>query len=162
MADPTAPDPATLDLTLPDTAVLDFSECLGYWLRLVGGLVSARLNLLLKEHDITEAEWLVLCTMYQESWMPYAAFERTLGNTKGGAWKIVSRLEKRGLVERRLAKGSIRFRWLSLTPEGESLVPQLAALAERNEDYFFLHLPPGTRAALIGILRALADRYQFA
>jgi DNA-binding MarR family transcriptional regulator len=167
-------DPASPELTIPEAEleadaqaeveddVFDYGECLGYWLRFVAGLVSDRLNLLLKEHDITEAEWVVLRTMYQESWMPYAAFQRALGNTMGGAWKIAARLEKRGLLERRLAKGSVRFQWLSLTARGESLVPQLAALAERNEEYFFVHLPPHTRAALIGQLRDLAARYQFA
>lgn len=167
--DSASPELITLEADLEADAeaevqadVFDYGAGLGYWLRLVAGLVSERLNLRLKEHGITEAEWVVLRTMYQESWMPYAAFQRALGNTMGGAWKIAARLEKRGLLERRLAKGSVRFQWLSLTAKGESLVPQLAALAERNEEYFFVHLPPHARAALIGQLRDLAARYQFA
>jgi len=47
-----------------------------------------------------------------------------------------------------------------LTPAGKALVPQLAALADANDDHFFGHLPPAQRKALMKAMQALVQYHQ--
>jgi DNA-binding MarR family transcriptional regulator len=48
---------------------------------------------------------------------------------------------------------------LSLTRGGERILPQLAELADRNDERFFVALDAGERSALRRLLGKLADHH---
>ncbi|EYC51917.1 MarR family transcriptional regulator [Hylemonella gracilis str. Niagara R] len=132
---------------------------LGFWLRFVSNHVSARFAELLATHDVTVSEWTALRTLDEQSETRHAALIDALGMTKGAASKIVTRLEAKGLAERRLAEDSARDQWLALTPKGKRLVPVLAALADANEAHFFGHLKAAERQALQAQMQALVAHH---
>ena len=49
---------------------------------------------------------------------------------------------------------------LVLTPQGKTLVPRLAALADANDAHFFGHLPDAERRLLMDTLQALVVQHQ--
>ena len=139
-------------------AALEDQLC--FWLRLIAIRLSARLDRKLEELGFSEVEWITLRSLYEQSGTTQFALLQRLGMTKGEISKTITRLERRGLVQRQLAEGSSRIQWLSLTPLGDTLVPRLAAVADSNEVYFFCHLNSTEQALLKGMLQSLVLKHQ--
>jgi DNA-binding MarR family transcriptional regulator len=154
------PDTVSM-FTKPDDSVSHFDNHLGYWLQFVADHVTAHHARQLEEHDITVTEWVVLRALFDQPCLPYHVLMRILGMTRAAVWKAVHRLEARALICSELAQGEARMQELSLTKQGEALVPQLAALAADNELLLFLHLPPGVHRYLVATLKELAVRHHF-
>lgn len=133
---------------------------LGFWLRFVSNHVSIRFQQLLEEKGVTVTEWVALRTLWSQMDTTHAELIQALGMTKGAASKVVSRLEDKGLAGRQLADGRARAQCLGLTAAGKALVPQLAALADANDDHFFGHLPAAERQALTLAMQALVQHHQ--
>ncbi len=73
---------------------------------------------------------------------------------------MVSRLEEKGLARRAPVDGSARAQALTLTDQGRALVPQLAALADQNEEHFFGHLAAPQRQTMVQVFRELVAHHQ--
>ena len=145
----------------PDKPISHFEEHLCYWLQFVACHANACLGDELAQRGMTVNDWLVLRTLLDNPGVGHHVVARVLGLSRAAAWKTVARLRAEGHVCGAMAPGAARAQALSLTPDGEALVPQLAALAEDNEFRLFLHLPPGVHAALVGALQAIAIRHDF-
>lgn len=133
---------------------------LGFWLRFVSNQVSARFQQLLEAQGVSVTDWVALRTLWARGDATHADLIDALAMTKGAASKVVTRLEEKGLAERRSAQDSARGQWLVLTRAGKALVPRLAALADANDEHFFGHLPPAERRALMAAMQALVAHHQ--
>ncbi|HVL00027.1 MAG TPA: MarR family winged helix-turn-helix transcriptional regulator [Dongiaceae bacterium] len=80
--------------------------------------------------------------------------------TKGAASKVITKLESKGLAQRRLAEDKAREQVLRLTSAGRQLVPKLARSADDNDDFFFGHLKTAERAALMTQMKELILHHQ--
>jgi len=109
---------------------------------------------------VTVTEWVALRTLLDQAETSHAALILALGMTKGAASKIVSRLEEKGLAERRRADGQARKQLVVLTPKGRALVPRLADLADANDEHFFGHLGAPRRDAVMSLMQALVKHHQ--
>jgi DNA-binding MarR family transcriptional regulator len=134
---------------------------LGFWLRFVSNHVSISFQQLLEGKGVTVTEWVALRTLWTQDETTHAELIQTLRMTKGAASKVVSRLAEKALAKRQLADGRAREQSLVLTQAGKVLVPQLAALADANDDHFFGHLPAKERNALMKAMQALVKHHQF-
>jgi len=133
---------------------------LGYWLRFVSNYVSRGFQQLLEAEGTSVTEWVALRALFEHAETSHAELIQRLGMTKGAASKVVSRLEEKGLVQRRLAENSQREQVLCLTSKGRALVPHLSALADQNDAYFFGHMPVHQRKELRELLEALVVHHQ--
>ncbi len=133
---------------------------LGFWLRFVSNHVSTRFQQQLEAKGVSVTEWVALRTLWARNETSHAELIQALGMTKGAASKVVSRLEEKGLAERQFAQGSARDQSLVLTASGRALVPQLAALADANDQHFFGHLGAKERQALMSAMQALVQHHQ--
>lgn len=133
---------------------------LGFWLRFVSNHVSSRFQALLEERDVSVTEWVALRTLFDQAETTHTALIQALGMTKGAASKIVSRLEEKGLAERHLAEGRAREQVLVLTRAGKALVPQLAELADANDEHCFSCLSASQRKALMNAMQLLVEHHQ--
>jgi len=124
---------------------------LGYWLRLVSNHVSGAFAEKLAAKDVSVAEWVVLRELYDAAQSP-SLLAQKMGLTRGAVTKLADRLLARKLLARAASAEDGRAQILSLTGQGRALVPQLAALADRNDAEFFMGLSPGDRAKLKGLL----------
>jgi DNA-binding MarR family transcriptional regulator len=81
-----------------------------------------------------------------------------MGMTKGAITKLADRLIAKSLVIRTASREDRRSHTLKLSKKGESLVPQLADLADQNEAECFSHLSGADRALLEQILKKSVQR----
>jgi DNA-binding MarR family transcriptional regulator len=133
---------------------------LGFWLRFVSNHVSGRFQQVIEAEGVTVTEWVALRTVWELEKATPAALIQALGMTKGAISKVMSRLEEKGLAQRRGGHEQVREQVLVLTARGAGLVPRLAALADENDEHFFGHLSVKERAALMGVMQALVDRHR--
>lgn len=130
---------------------------LGYWLRFVSNHVSFAFAAKLEQSGVTVAEWVILREMYEsdESISPSAIAEAT-GLSRGAVSKLIDRLVVKELVTREEFAGDRRYQSLNITEKAEGLVPELADLADQNDEEFFSMLGQKERKVLRGILKKIA------
>ena len=131
---------------------------LGYWLRYVSNQVSHAFSLKVEARGVTVAEWVVMRELHELASTKPSALADRLGMTRGAISKLADRLETKTLVARTADTTDRRYQALALTEAGRSLVPELSALADRNDAEFFGHLTSGDRADLQRILKNVVHK----
>jgi len=132
------------------------TDHLGYWLRAVSNHVSHAFAVRVAERGVTVAEWVMLRALYGKLPIPPSALAETMGVTRGAVTKLADRLIAKALVLRRASAEDGRAQTLALTPKGARLVPDLAALADRNDTDAFAALSRAERKTLETLLRRIA------
>lgn len=138
-------------------AVSDLTTHLGFWLRAVSNHVSHAFAAKLTTKDVTVAEWVVMRTLYGKDPMPPSQVAKEIGMTRGAITKLADRLAAKSLIVRRASREDRRAQTLALTPQGSRLVPELAALADRNDAEFFDHLTAAERVSLESLLKRIVE-----
>ena len=144
-------------MTLDDTPA-ELGAHLGYWLRYVSNHVSHAFAQKLAGQGVTVAEWALMRVLYDVGATAPSALAATMGLTRGAVTKLADRLSAKDLVARTASPTDGRAQTLALTPAGRTLVPDLAALADRNEAEFFDHLDHAERSALERVLKEIVRR----
>ena len=130
---------------------------LGYWLRTVSNAVSQSFARRVESEGVTVAEWVFLRMLHDcEPVSPSLLAER-MGITKGAISKLADRLSEKGLVARKANSNDTRGQTLALQPAARSLVPRLAALADKNDAEFFGSLTGEERHQLQLLLRKVSQ-----
>jgi DNA-binding MarR family transcriptional regulator len=147
------------DAKAPNSTVSDLKKHVGFWLRFVSNHVSHAFARKLLASGVTVAEWVVMREMFgDEETSPGVVAER-IGMTRGGVSKLVDRLVTKKLISRRQQSDDRRFQSIALTAAGRRLIPQLAALADQNDEEFFHPLSAGERVALIATMKKLVEAH---
>ncbi len=131
---------------------------LGYWLRYVSNHVSHAFARKLEGRDVTVAEWALLRELYGVDAIAPSRLAGQMGLTRGAVTKLADRLLAKRLIVRQANPDDARAQTLGLTPPGRALVPELAALADRNDAEFFDHLDAEDRRRLEDLLRDIVRR----
>ncbi|MDX2073017.1 MAG: MarR family transcriptional regulator [Alphaproteobacteria bacterium] len=127
---------------------------LGYWLRCLSNFVSGNFEEKLSGHDISVAQWVVLRTLFENNGVTLNQAAQLVGVDKSSLSRMVERLVQRGLIDR--AEGNDRRSiGLTLTATGKKLVPQLAKLADENDDTFFKSLSAKQREDFLATIQNL-------
>jgi DNA-binding MarR family transcriptional regulator len=137
----------------------DLTSHLGYWLRYVSNHVSNAFAQKLAVKDVTVAEWVLMRTLYAHEAIAPSAVAREMGMTRGAITKLADRLIAKQLATRKADLVDGRAQTLALTKAAESLVPELAALADRNDAEFFDHLSIAERRGLADLLKGIVERH---
>lgn len=132
---------------------------IGFWMRFVSNHVSHAFARKIEASGVTVAEWVVLREMFEcDNLAPSMVAERT-GMTRGAASKLIDRLEEKRLIAREGRSDDRRWQDIRLTAAGTKLVPELAALADRNDAEFFNGLTAGERRVLLELLKKLVQTH---
>src|ERR1700761_1987515 len=118
---------------------------LGYWLRYVSNQVSHAFSLKVAARGVTVAEWVLLREVFDAPALAPSVLAERLGMTRGAISKLVDRLAAKGLVAKSADLADRRYQDVALTPAGRALVPDLAALADENDEDFFGHMSADER-----------------
>lgn len=132
--------------------VSSLTDHLGYWLRAVSNHVSQSFAAKVAERGVTVAEWVVLRVLYGGAPQPPSRVAAEIGMTRGAVTKLADRLIDKALVVRAADSRDRRAQTLALTPAGAALVPDLAALADRNDADAFAPLDAAERDTLRRLL----------
>jgi DNA-binding MarR family transcriptional regulator len=135
----------------------DLESHLGYWLRRVSKAVSGAFARSLQEKQTSVAEWVLLRELHKSGKAGSGELADNLGLTRGAVSKIVDKLEAKGWVQTDAKAGDNRYRLLSLTRKGQRSLPQLAQIADRNDEAYFDCLSAEERAALRQLLIKLTE-----
>ena len=138
--------------------VPELTAHLGYWLRHVSNHVSHAFARKLAARDVTVAEWVLMRVLYGQEPMRPSQVADTMGMTRGAITKLADRLMAKSLIARDASAGDGRSHTLRLTDQGAHLLPELAALAERNEAACFAHLSEKDRGTLLRIMKETVNR----
>ncbi|MEI9812743.1 MAG: MarR family transcriptional regulator [Acidobacteriota bacterium] len=133
---------------------------IGFWLRFVSNHVSHRFARGLAGSGVTVAEWVILRQMFEAGETSPSSLAAASGLTRGAVSKLIDRLLQKGLASRTEAKEDRRFQDVALTAAGRRLVPELAALADRNDEQYFSHLSARERETLVATLKKLAAAHK--
>jgi DNA-binding MarR family transcriptional regulator len=142
----------------PPVSVSGLEDHLGYWLRFVSNQVSQAFAAKLAAHDVSVAEWVTLRELFDVEALVPSQLAEKLGVTRGAITKLADRLIGRQLILRKAGAEDRRYQSLALTAAGRQLVPQLAALADRNDAEFFSHLTNEERRHIEKIMRGIVQR----
>lgn len=110
----------------------------------------------MEREGVSVSEWVVLRALYDGDITTHAALIEVLGMTKGAISKILSRMERKQLVQRGHGDDNAKSQTLSLTEQGRDLLPKLAGFADENDALFFGCLGEEDQQMLSTLLRRLA------
>lgn len=137
----------------------DMGAHLGYWLRYVSNHVSHAFALKVEARGATVAEWAVMRALYGCAPTAPSEVAARIGLTRGAISKLADRLIAKGFAERTQSETDRRCQALALTKKGRALVPELAALADRNDAEFFGHMTKAECKALEETMKDLVRRH---
>ncbi len=138
--------------------VPDLTAHIGFWLRRVSNHVSHAFAARLSRKGVTVAEWSVMRALYGKKPMPPSRLADEMGLSRGAITRLADRLIAKSLIMREASADDGRAQTLALTCRGRALVPDLAALADRNDAEFFECLTTDDRETLGRLLKTLAQR----
>jgi DNA-binding MarR family transcriptional regulator len=138
----------------------DLTAHLGFWLRVVSNHASHAFAGKLATKGVTVAEWVMMRALYGMDPTPPSRLADEMGMTRGAITKLADRLINKSLIIRNADRDDGRAQTLALTPEGASLVPELAALADQNDAELFGCLTRAERESLERLLKRLVEHGQ--
>lgn len=133
---------------------------LGYWLRRVSNQVSGAFARSLQQRHVSVAEWVVLSQIGAGPEARPAELADEIGLTRGAVSKVLDKLEGKKWLARRTSPEDNRVQILSLTRQGKRVLPQLAEIADHNDERFFNYLDAKERETLRRLLQKLTEFHQ--
>ncbi len=106
--------------------------------------------------DFSLLEFKALRHIAAQTCCPVQSVGQSLNITKSGATRLVSRLEKRGLIERKSCSEDARIRLLSITPSGRECMDSVSQFQKRRIASMLEHIEGVDREDVHTVLRALA------
>jgi len=130
----------------------------GYALRRASSAAMQKLTREMAPLDLRPSEASVLLVIEANPNITQSEIGRMLEIAGANMAPLVSRLEKRELVERQPVDG--RSHGLELTAAGRALCVRAKKVMKSHEDNLLARIPPAQRAAFVSILQALWDSEQ--
>ena len=137
----------------------DLEIHLGYWLRLVSNHVSGNFARRLQRHHMSVAEWVVLSLINSNQDVTSARIVELTGMTRGAISKVVEKLEIKQWIRRISNTMDGRIQTLSLTQQGERILPTLVDITDKNDEDFFNVLNRKEQETLRKLLLKLAQAH---
>lgn len=101
-----------------------------------------------------------MCHIQRRPGITPAKIAETLGLTRGAVSKIIDKLEAKGWLARSTKPEDGRVQLLSLSSRGNRALPELAAIADHNDQVFFEGLNSEEKDRLRRLLCKLVDFHQ--
>lgn len=105
------------------------------------------------------AEWVLLRHLWDRDQAAPGEMAEALTMTRGAISKVIDKLEAKEWVRSRVNPEDNRGQLLSLSSAGRRAVPELAKIADRNDEKFFSCLDEKERKALRNLLVKLAAHH---
>lgn len=106
------------------------------------------------------AEWVALCRVHERPGITPGELAEALGLTRGAVSKVIDKLEAKQWIAGSTKPEDNRVRLFVLTRRGSRVLPELAEIADRNDQTFFDVLQAGEKATLRRLLSKLVDLHQ--
>jgi DNA-binding MarR family transcriptional regulator len=148
----------TVMSNIPSEPVTSTLEAhLGYWLRRVSNHVSGAFAKALQDKNVSVAEWVALCQIDERPEIRPNELAEATGMTRGAISKVLDKLEEKKWITRKILQADNRGHALFLTQQGSRALPELKAIADRNDRRFFDCLDAKEKSVLGLFLRKLTS-----
>lgn len=138
------------------TAEYRLEDQVGYWLRRAYQRHMAIFASVMSDLDLTSVQFAALVKLRDMKAVTQTELGRLIGIDRATISGVVSRLQKRGLLQFRLDPLDRRSRIIALTPAGEALLVEALQRTEQVGDDTLAPISEAERAALREMLRKLA------
>ena len=145
----------------PVNEVSALEDHLGYWLHYVSNHVSGAFAQTLQARQVSVAEWVALRHIYNCETITAGELADLIGMTRGAISKVLTKLENKEWIARASDQADNRVQWITLTPTGQQILPELAQLADDNDAYFFGGLSQAEQETLRNLLKKLTQIHQW-
>ena len=133
---------------------------IGYLLRRVGKMSTARIEAAFDGRDISFTQWIVLALVSSQIADTCTALARDMDHDSGAMTRLIDQLEERGLIIRTRLEGDRRVSKLSVTRAGRDLVNSLLVSVVGVWNEILADLDPAEIRQLIATLTKLLDRLE--
>ena len=113
-----------------------------------------------KNGDLTPRQLAVLVTVANNEGLSQTGLVERTGIDRSTLADIVSRMLKKGLLQRRRTKEDARAYAVKLTEEGRRILRSSDPLAKKVDERILEALPSKQREQFIGLLLSIVDRLQ--
>jgi MarR family transcriptional regulator, organic hydroperoxide resistance regulator len=132
-------------------------NAIGFWINRV--MTASRLEMYrrFREHgeDITPEQWTVLIRLWEQEGYTQNELTKLTFRDKPTMSRILDSMEKRGLVERRVAPEDARARVIHLTRRGKNLRVKLVPIAEEIVERMTRNITPSALETTRDVLRRM-------
>ena len=142
------------------TSVSALESHLGFLLRQVSNAVSDDFTRSLQLRRTSVAEWVLLRRLWDLGQAKPGEMAEALTMTRGAISKIVDKLQSKGWIRSRMNPEDNRAQLLTLTGAGRRVVPELAAIADRNDEKFFACLDGDEKKGIRRLLGKIASQHK--
>ena len=114
----------------------------------------------MKDGDLTPRQLAVLVTVANNEGLSQTGLVERTGIDRSTLADIVSRMLKKGLLQRRRTKEDARAYAVKLTEEGRRILRSSDSMAKKVDERILEALPSKQREQFIGLLLSIVDRLQ--
>lgn len=107
-----------------------------YWISRLASVMQEKFNTMLKTHDVTWPQWMVLNVLDQGLAKTPAAIAENLGIDRSAVTRLLDRLENKSLVVRQHDKLDRRSVTIQMTEQGCRLMAQVNESAREHQRQF--------------------------
>lgn len=150
----------SMETKFPRPLISPLETHLGYRLRRVSNSVSSRFAQSLQAKQTSVAEWVLLRHLWDREQAAPGEMAEALTMTRSAISKIIDKLQSKGWIRSKINPEDNRGQLLSLSAAGRRVVPELAEIADHNDQNFFSCLDSEERTALRHLLGKLATHHQ--
>ncbi|AQV94550.1 MarR family transcriptional regulator [Cupriavidus necator] len=154
---PSSDQPAESTAGQFDPAQYQMSDSVGYLMQRAKNMLAHGVEQEVSSLDITHAQASCLMMLATGRASTVTDLGRELNTDMGSVTRLLSRMEKRGLIERRRRDADRRVVDLSVTPQGQELVEQLPAIFCKVLSHHFRGFSEDELLALRSMLRRVID-----
>ncbi len=113
---------------------MEIQQSLGYLLNTSARLIKRKLDVLLKNYDITTAQWAVLKLLSLEDNLSQAEIADKLNTDRATCGAVIDKLISKGLLQKELFENDRRSYRVKILPVAVSIANEVSLLAE-NVNY---------------------------
>ncbi|QQX83079.1 winged helix-turn-helix transcriptional regulator [Cupriavidus necator] len=154
---PSSDQPAESTAGQFDPTHYQMSDSVGYLMQRAKNMLAHGVEQEVSNLDITQAQASCLMMLATGRAATVTDLGRELNTDMGSVTRLLSRMEKRGLIERRRRDADRRVVDLSVTPQGQELVERLPAIFCKVLAHHFRGFSEGEVQLLRSMLRRIID-----
>jgi DNA-binding MarR family transcriptional regulator len=135
---------------------IDLEDLPGHYIRRLQQIAVAVFLQETQKQGITPVQYAVLQTAANQPGIDQRSLAAAIGFDTSTIASVISRLEARGLLVRKVAASDKRMRLLSLSAAGDKLLAAVPGM-QRAQERMLAPLPKGERAVFMRMLRTLVQ-----
>ncbi len=136
-----------------------FGHLPGYYIRRLHQIASGKFNSELGAFGVTPVQWAALKAAKNQPEMDQRTLARRVGFDTSTIGAAIDRLERRGLMERRISPHDKRVRRLVVTEEAVALLRKMEPRASAIQGWLLAPLPDADRKQFMTCMRTIVEAY---